>query len=476
MVIMLSALMLILSGTMIDWAAGQPSFELGDPGQQVGLHHYLGTRLTTLRAHQAAVSSESPKISSFTCTGLKWGEDNKYGCPLCRTCRFNNVCFNHSSQDIQYYKGTSSLPLFHDASNGQPHHQFPTDFVNTGHLAMSPSPMDWAPKAMPGAIPSDAVFSDAPVVAYVSLNDAVFNFGHALFDFLFPVFNTLQLMDMYHPDFQLLLAKHQGNSPHLVELFIDPPEAERSMLPLISHRPVLTRDALAAQATGSGQLTCFSSFVAGSGSLHTSMQRTRALPFRAAAFANLGIVKDAQRSTPRITMLKKKGKRIVENADSIMSHLRTRFPAAEFETLEGKDIAVMSLKQQLEAMSRTDILITPCGGVGTVLTFLPPGATAIVMNYWQTTAQTSVQMERNYYWNLEYLDIQYFPVLAEDYDLTTDRPSCEQAPDGRYIESQGAFIACNVYIKNLARIEDMVGTALQRWMVEHNRHDAADSW
>ena len=78
---------------------------------------------------------------------------------------------------------------------------------------MSPSPMDWAPKAMPGALPSDAVFSDAPVVAYVSLNDAVFNFGHALFDFLFPVFNTLQLMDMYHSDFQLLLAEHQVSDP-----------------------------------------------------------------------------------------------------------------------------------------------------------------------------------------------------------------------------------------------------------------------
>ena len=74
---------------------------------------------------------------------------------------------------------------------------------------MSPSPMDWAPKAVAGSIPGDATFSDAPVVAYVSLNDAVFNFGHALFDFLFPVFNTLQLLDVYHPDFQLLLAKHQ---------------------------------------------------------------------------------------------------------------------------------------------------------------------------------------------------------------------------------------------------------------------------
>lgn len=462
---------MMIAGVLVGQCAGQQGFEFWD---QAELHHHQhhGIRLKSLRAQQAAPHSGAPVYSSFTCTGLKWGEDSMYGCPLCRTCRFDNVCFNHSSQDIQFYVGDAQLPLFYDAANGEPHYEFPPDFINTGHLAMSPSPMDWAPKAVAGSIPGGATFSEAPVVAYVSLNDAVFNFGHALFDFLFPVFNTLQLLDVYHPDFQLLLAKHQGNSPHLIELFIDPAEADRSMLPMISRRSVLTLDSLAAQAEPSGQdnggLTCFSSFVAGSGSLHTSLQRTRALPFREAAFANLGIVEDRQRSTPRITMLKKKGKRVLENADSIMTHLKARFPTADFETLKGEAIATMSVKQQLEAMSRTDILITPCGGVGTVLTFLPVGATAIVMNYWHTTLQTSVQMERNYYWNLEYLDIQFFPVLAEDYELTTDRPKCEKGPDDPFLEGQGAFIACNVYIKNLQRLEDVVGTALQRWMVEHN--------
>ena len=76
----------------------------------------------------------------------------------------------------------------------------------------------------------------------------------------------------------------QGDSPHLIQNFIDPPEPQRSILPLISRRSVLTRDALGAQTEANGQdnggLTCFSKFVAGSGSLHTSMQRTRALPFR----------------------------------------------------------------------------------------------------------------------------------------------------------------------------------------------------
>jgi len=46
-------------------------------------------------------------------------------------------------------------------------------------------------------------------------------------------------------------------------------------------------------------------------------------------------------------MLKKKGKRVLENADSIMTHLQARFPIADFETLEGKAIATMSVKQQV---------------------------------------------------------------------------------------------------------------------------------
>ena len=53
-----------------------------------------------------------------------------------------------------------------------------------------------------------------------------------------------------------------------------------------------------------------------------------------------------------------------------------------------------------------------------------------------TAIQASVQMERNYYWNLEYLDIQFFPVLAEDYELTTDRSSCEKEADDPYLEGQ----------------------------------------
>ena len=73
---------------------------------------------------------------------------------------------------------------------------------------------------------------------------------------------------------------------------------------------------------------------------------------RSAAFANLGIPGEATDSTtPLVTMLKKKGKRIIENADEIMAHLKGAFPWARFNTLDGEAVAVMSIKEQVMVLS-----------------------------------------------------------------------------------------------------------------------------
>ena len=69
---------------------------------------------------------------------------------------------------------------------------------------------------------------------------------------------------------------------------------------------------------------------------------------RTAAFTNMGLAakKDGQKP-PLITMLKKKGRRIIENADEIMHRLERVFPWARFRSLEGSAVASMSIKQQV---------------------------------------------------------------------------------------------------------------------------------
>lgn len=69
--------------------------------------------------------------------------------------------------------------------------------------------MPWAPVTLSSAIPAGAEYFDAPVSVLASLNDFAGNFGHALFDFMYPVFNIMQMVNSYTSDFQLLLADHQ---------------------------------------------------------------------------------------------------------------------------------------------------------------------------------------------------------------------------------------------------------------------------
>lgn len=69
---------------------------------------------------------------------------------------------------------------------------------------------------MPGPLPAKAAFSTAPVAALASLNDLAGNFGHALFDFLFPVYNMLSLLGTSGTCCMVLWsAEHKGSDVHL---------------------------------------------------------------------------------------------------------------------------------------------------------------------------------------------------------------------------------------------------------------------
>ena len=67
----------------------------------------------------------------------------------------------------------------------------------------------YALQVLHGRIPDKYPYSDAPVAVLQSLNDFVGSFRHALFDFIIPVFNLMQMFRMYTPEFLLIEATHQ---------------------------------------------------------------------------------------------------------------------------------------------------------------------------------------------------------------------------------------------------------------------------
>ena len=65
---------------------------------------------------------------------------------------------------------------------------------------------------------------------------------------------------------------------------------------------------------------------------------------------NIGLDATRNRSSaPLITMLKKQGRRIIENADEIMVTLQQYFPSASLQSLQGHDVAQMSITDQVKS-------------------------------------------------------------------------------------------------------------------------------
>ena len=65
-------------------------------------------------------------------------------------------------------------------------------------------------------------------------------------------------------------------------------------------------------------------------------------------------VEEPQPERPLITMLKKQGRRVIENTDDIMLSLDGTFPLADFAVIEGGQLATMSIKAQV-SINRDDV-------------------------------------------------------------------------------------------------------------------------
>ena len=62
---------------------------------------------------------------------------------------------------------------------------------------------------------------------------------------------------------------------------------------------------------------------------------------------NMGLAKEAATpGPPVITVMTKKGRRIIENTDEVVQTVTAAFPSAVVETLDGMALATMSMRDQ----------------------------------------------------------------------------------------------------------------------------------
>ncbi len=71
---------------------------------------------------------------------------------------------------------------------------------------------------------------------------------------------------------------------------------------------------------------------------------------------------------------------------------------------------------------RTTVLVTPCGSLAALAYLLPPGATAVVMNFYHAETGANVQLDDAAFWNIDHITLAYYPVGPEDYEGTSVGP------------------------------------------------------
>ncbi|KAL4439224.1 hypothetical protein ABPG77_004126 [Micractinium sp. CCAP 211/92] len=411
------------------------------------------------------------------------------------TCKFDNVCLNASTLEFEYYVNTDlypDMPVAYDQLTAQPQSQFSEHLVSAVMWMQDKNKTaGWRPivKRQPFPEMGERVrWAPAPQALLQAFPQRfLVNFGHAMFDLAVPLFEAQHLFGIYRPDAQVLILNQTLNDrweevAYYMERMVNTRDPARSVFRLSWDSDARWLRQYAAQVLGDdgNGLVCFRTALAGVGNLTRRGRASDALPYRAAVAERLGLeeVPVGQEERPVITMLDKDGRRIIENSQEIRELLQRRYPAARVQLVDFGKHPNLTMAEQVQLMSETNILISPCGGLATVLAFMRPGSTAIVMNFWHTHMNRSVMMEQQFYDNLEYLDLQYFPVSLADYEGTTDRPECELVPNGtrrhdsRYPQS-GSLVNCNLRFgdEGKQRMLNYVDQAMMRWAARQGRWD-----
>lgn len=108
-------------------------------------------------------------------------------------------------------------------------------------------------------------------------------------------------------------------------------------------------------------------------------------------------------------------RRSIDNLDEAYEWLQKAFPSLDqLNRIQIMEPHKQSWSNQLQIYLSTSILITPCGGISTILPFLPFGATVIVMDYPEPSQNRSVSMESILWNHFPYLHILYYQMYSTD--------------------------------------------------------------
>jgi len=329
-----------------------------------------------------------------------------YGVHPNRTCRFQDVCYDLSSN-----KG--NLLYFHNGT-------FDTDVPKSLDLRAfsgpGNGPVNLEVQLVPKRIPDQVAVFRNPV-AVLSQPFGSENFGHTLADSMYGVYFMQWLFRIADPLHSQLLTlsscdsfSDDGMDRSVCKKMMPKMYAAISRLPVLQLDLLQTHDDLIDAPLNGSHLLCFRTLLVSPGAnsfrawgMGWALGRPHLYwDFRRQMVQNMlgphcpdvacGSVAPAM---SRIIVLVKTGVNRadspyttgpgIQNSTGIQEHLASRFPKYIVECV---DAARFSMKDQISMMTQTAVLFSHAGGGGFVSLFLPHGATLALRHsiyYWELT-------------------------------------------------------------------------------------------
>lgn len=325
---------------------------------------------------------------------------DKQGSWKSRTCLLKNACYNERHRSILYFSGNSTLRLN-------------APFINLRAYSDGRS-RPYTPSLVVGTAKNNLKLSFKPGVFV--LKDAFWpeNFGHALFDDFWSLFQMLSLFELADCNEVNILLNFPGCfKGHKHEDRVRGCRNHEEMKHVITSTPIrnvtINYKYLAALNVNDLDLSeteCYQSLVMGTGGFHITRAEFHHLfiflkkmlskldPTRGLLHKFLGKPKSI-----RAAVIKKEGRRRVINVDEIARVCEEMGMSTDI--VSSSDIEKMSLKDQVKLALDYSLIITPAGGLSFLTLFMRVGTSAILYTHFDPVTNSTGLLEFDI-WNRVY--------------------------------------------------------------------------
>ena len=275
---------------------------------------------------------------------------------------------------------------------------------------------------------SSVVYLNGTYLIYQLLAHMDMNVGHFIFDDVFGLYSNLKAFraTRFNSPSQNYVLAYKACSNFNESLQASCVKFTQGVFPVITSHSIRSIDSLLA----SSNRICFRQLVAGNGRsgaigyTNNNLHRARIFDeFRSDLLRLHKINPNLIPRQHRIALIEKSGRRKFRNLNEIYTKIKAAPQYTGIKVTFFSSFVNLTIADQLKLFQTITIVVSPCGGISMLFSFLPLKATLIIPEFpkFEKDDYTSERMEAIYWDYQSHLNVFHYPVNStEDFELSAN--------------------------------------------------------